>query len=200
LFFIFSLQLLIAQPMPGSLQQLWEETKDKDVTPNPATLIIYRPQNNGVINDIRCFLRLEDESGNDVTYSACSATYQWVTDNMPREPGITDFGSVFRGDTREYINYKKKYFLSGAMAMHLVLKKGKYKISFYTPKENQNNFEYPIEGQRPFDWESNTFIYDTANPTTVIFVTPTTNDNGFYNGGWYIDYKAPKYIKNRTIK
>ena len=56
----------IAQPMPGSLQQLWEETKDKDVTPNPRTLIIYRPQNNGAINDVRCFLRLEDENGNDI--------------------------------------------------------------------------------------------------------------------------------------
>lgn len=200
LFSVFTLQLLSAQPMPGSLQQLWEETKDKDVTPNPYTLIIYRPQNNGEINDVRCFLKLEDAEGNDVTYTAVTAAaYQWVTDNMLREQGVTDFASVFRRDTREYIKYKKKYFLSGAMAMHLNLKKGKYKITFYTPVDNQYNFEYPIEGQRPFEWKSNTFEYNTENPTTVIFVTPTTNDNGFYNGGWYIDYKAPKYLKNRAL-
>ena len=83
--------------------------------------------------------------------------------------------------------------------MHMNIKPGRYKISFYTPVDQQFNFEYSVEGTRPFEWKSNTFEYDTANPTTVIFVTPTTNDNGFYNGGWNIDYKAPTYFKNRTV-
>lgn len=178
---------IFAQPMPGSLQELWEETKDKPVTRNPYTLIIYRPQNNGTLNDIRCFLKLEDENGNDVTYTACTATYEWVTENMWPNPGVTDFASVFKKDTRQYINYKKTYFLSGAMAMHLVLKPGKYKISLYTPVDQQNNFVYPAE-EKPFEWKSNIFEYDTANPTNVLFVKPTTNDNGFYNGGWKIDF------------
>lgn len=194
----------MTQPMPGSLQQLWEDTKDKDVTPNPRTLIIYRPQNNGTINDVRCFLRLEDENGNDVTKTSCTAAYEWITDNMLRRPGLgqpgtTSFSNIFQRDPRNLITYKRNYFLSGAMAMHMNLKPGRYKISFYTPVDQQFNFEYPTEGPRPFEWKSNVFEYDTANPTTVIFVSPTTNDNGFYNGGWYIDYKSPSYIKNRTI-
>ncbi|WP_177206240.1 hypothetical protein [Treponema bryantii] len=36
------------------------------------------------------------------------------------------------------------------------------------------------------------FEYNTENPTKVIFVTPTRNDNGFYNGGWIIDYKSAR--------
>ena len=91
------------------------------------------------------------------------------------------------------------------MAMHLKLKKGRYKISLYTPVDQQNNFVYPESGEeartalqsgvveysqpQTFQWESNVFEYNTENPTKVIFVTPTRNDNGFYNGGWVIDYK-----------
>lgn len=78
--------------------------------------------------------------------------------------------------------------------MHLLLKKGRYKISFCTPKEkifaqglSQKLFEK--------DWSSNIFLYDTENPAKVIFVSPTANENGFYNGSWHIDHKAPEFFK-----
>ncbi len=172
LFFTFS--LLSAQPVPGSYYDFLDATKDLPAGHDKTSLIIYRPDNIGVLNDIRCFLRLEDEQGNDVTYTAATATYEWVS--------IPD----------RINNYKKKYYLSGGMAMHLKLKKGRYKISLYTPVDQQNNFTYAEADVKPFQWESNVFEYNTENPTKVIFVSPTRNDNGFYNGGWVIDYRAGK--------
>ena len=172
LFFTFS--LLSAQPVPGSYYDFLDATKELPAGHDKTSLIIYRPDNIGVLNDIRCFLRLENEQGNDVTYSAATATYEWVS--------IPD----------RINNYKKKYYLSGGMAMHLKLKKGRYKISLYTPVDQQNNFTYAEADVKPFQWESNVFEYNTDNPTKVIFVSPTRNDNGFYNGGWVIDYRAGK--------
>lgn len=172
LFFTFS--LLAAQPVPGSYYDFIDATKDLPAGHDKTSLIIYRPDNIGVLNDIRCFLRLEDEQGNDVTYTAATATYEWVS--------IPD----------RINNYKKKYYLSGGMAMHLKLRKGHYKISLYTPVDQQNNFTYAEADVTPFQWESNVFEYNTENPTKVIFVSPTRNDNGFYNGGWVIDYRAGK--------
>ncbi len=174
LFLIFS--TLTAQPVSGSYYDFIDATKDMPAGHDKTSLIIYRPDNVGVLNDIRCFLRLEDEEGNDVTYTTTTvtATYEWVS--------IPDRAN----------NYKKKYYLSGGMAMHLKLKKGRYKISLYTPVDQQNNFTYAEADAKPFQWESNVFEYNTENPTKVIFVTPTRNDNGFYNGGWKIDYRAPK--------
>ena len=165
---------LFAQPVPGSYYDFLDATKDLPAGHDKTSLIIYRPDNIGVLNDIRCFLRLENEQGNDVTYSAATATYEWVS--------IPD----------RINNYKKKYYLSGGMAMHLKLKKGRYKISLYTPVDQQNNFTYAEADVKPFQWESNVFEYNTENPTKVIFVSPTRNDNGFYNGGWVIDYRAGK--------
>ena len=165
---------LFAQPVPGSYYDFLDATKDLPAGHDKTSLIIYRPDNIGVLNDIRCFLRLENEQGNDVTYSAATATYEWVS--------IPD----------RINNYKKKYYLSGGMAMHLKLKKGCYKISLYTPVDQQNNFTYAEADVKPFQWESNVFEYNTENPTKVIFVSPTRNDNGFYNGGWVIDYRAGK--------
>lgn len=153
---IFSLFYVQAQPVPGSYYDFVEATKDMPVTHDKQKLIIYRPENTGTMNDIRCFLKLEDEDGNDVTHQNCRAD---------------------------------KYYISGGMAIHLELKKGRYKISFYTPKDKQNNFVYPTAGTRPFEWKSNVFEYNTENPAKVIFLYPTMNDNGFYNGGWFIDYK-----------
>lgn len=144
---------------------------------NPWELMIYRPQNNGELNTVRCWIRITDMEDNDVTYTAVKATYEWV-------------------DIPDVINYyKSTYYLSGGMSMHLNIKPGKYKISVYTPPEKQNFF--PCENKET--WESNVFYYDTENPTKVIFVTPTSNTNGFYNGGWWIDYKAPKYVKKRAL-
>ena len=170
LILIFSAPLF-SQPVPGSYYDFIDATKDIPAGHDKQSLIIYRADNVGVLNDIRCFLRLEDEEGNDVTYTACTATYEWMS-----TPDIIR-------------NYKHTYFLSGGMAMHLKLKKGRYKISLYTPTDQQNNFTYAEADAKPFQWESNVFEYNTENPTKVIFVTPTRNDNGFYNGGWVIDYK-----------
>ena len=171
LFLIFS--TLAAQPVPGSYYDFIDATKDLPAGHDKTSLIIYRPDNVGVLNDIRCFLRLEDEEGNDITYdtTTITATYEWLS-----TPDIIR-------------NYKHTYFLSGGMAMHLKLKKGRYKISLYTPTDQQNNFTYPQTDTKAFQWESNVFEYNTENPTKVIFVTPTRNDNGFYNGGWVIDYR-----------
>ena len=163
---------LSAQPVPGSYYDFLDATKDMPAGHDKTSLIIYRPENVGILNDIRCFLRLEDEEGNDITYTAATATYEWVS--IPNRAN----------------NYKKKYYISGGMAMHLKLKKGRYKISLFTPVDQQNNFTYPQVETKPFQWESNIFEYNTENPTKVIFVTPTRNDNGFYNGGWVIDYKS----------
>ncbi len=186
-FFLFS--TLVAQPVPGSYYDFIDATKALPAGHDKTSLIIYRPDNVGVLNDIRCFLRIENEAGEDVTCDkkTITATYEWIS-----IPNRTN-------------NYKKKYYLSGGMAMHLKLKKGRYKISLYTPVDQQNNFVYPESGEEArtalqsgvveysqthsFQWESNIFEYNTENPTRVIFVTPTRNDNGFYNGGWVIDYK-----------
>ena len=175
IFFLLTLLFLtpvFSQPVPGSYYDFLDATKEMPAGHDKQSLIIYRPDNLGVLNDIRCFLRLQDEQGNDVTYTACTATYEWMS-----TPDIIR-------------NYKHTYFLSGGMAMHLKLKKGRYKISLYTPTDQQNNFTYAEADAKPFQWESNVFEYNTENPTKVIFVTPTRNDNGFYNGGWIIDYKT----------
>ena len=151
----------------------------QDLHHNPWELIIYRPENNGDLNYVRCWVKLEDaETGEDVTYSKATATYEWIS--IP--------------DRINY--YQKTYYLDGGMAMHLNLKPGKYNITIYTPKDKTNL--YPCDNKE--DWTSNTFYYDTNNPAKVIFVSPTANDNGFYTGGWFIDYKAPKYFKFTQAK
>lgn len=189
-----------AQPVPGSYYDFLEETWGMEVTHPKTNLIIYRPQNNSQINDVRCYLRLEDENGNDVTKTACTATYEWVEMTYwdPKKMNRT-LPQTFNQRKPELLQYKRDYFLTGGMAMHLTLKKGRYKITMYTPKDKQEMFTYPVAGKRPFQWESNVFDYNTDNPAKVIFVIPTTNDNGFYNGSWYIDYKAPTYLKNMTV-
>ena len=85
---------------------------------NPWELMIYRPQNNGELNTVRCWIRITDMEDNDVTYTAVKATYEWV-------------------DIPDVINYyKSTYYLSGGMSMHFNIKPGKYKIRVYTPPEN----------------------------------------------------------------
>lgn len=134
-------------------------------------LIIYRPINNGDMNDIKCYIKILDENDNDVTYSATKVFYAWID-----QPHV-------------YYSYKKSYYLLGGIAMHVYFKPGKYKISVYTPKDAQNGFI--CENQE--EWVSNTFYYNTENKLNVLFVSPTANDNVFYNGGWFLDYKAPKF-------
>lgn len=158
-------------------EAIFSEEQVPPVRHNPWSLIIYRPDNSGQMNDVRCWLRLEDaETGEDVTYSRAKANYAWIS--RPKK-GIA---------------YQKSYYLSGGMAMHLLLKPGKYRISFYTPPEKQNGVT-AAGAETPSEWKSNSFLCNTENPAKVIFVNPTVNDNGFYNGGWHISWKAPEYWK-----
>lgn len=155
-----------------------EKTEKYDaIKHNPWSLIIYRPDNSAQINEIRCFLTIKDAlTGEDVTYKKAKANYAWIS-----EP-------------KRAFEYQKSYFLSGGMAMHLLLKPGKYAITVKTPVKEQLGFKISEKNEAK-DWESNTFYYNTENPLKVIFVSPTANENGFYNGGWWIDYKAPQYWK-----
>jgi hypothetical protein len=167
---IFSLPALLFFFMANPIFSDTEVTKIKH---NPWELIIYRPENKTDFNYVRCFVRIEDENGNDVSQSKVKATYEWAS-----IPNVVN-------------RYRKRLYLDGGMAMHLNLKKGKYRFSVCTPKEFQCSFPSDNKNQ----WESNVFEYDTENPTKVIFVTPTSNDNGFYAGGWWIDWKAPEFFK-----
>ena len=149
----------------------------KKLRHNPWELIIYRPENKSDFNYVRCYVRIEDENGNDVSKTKVKASYKWVT-----IPNVVN-------------SYKKQLFLDGGMAMLLNLKPGKYRFSVYTPIDRQGGFEVTknIAGKKI--WESNIFEYDTENPAKVIFVTPVMNDNGFFAGAWWIDYKAPRFFK-----
>lgn len=167
----FTLFLLINQPLQA-------QESSGALHHNPWELIIYRPENSGGMNSVRCWLSIETESGQDVTYSAAKATYEWIS--IP-----------------DVINqYERSYYLCGGMAMHLLLKPGRYVFTFYTPPEHQ----FGVSVQNKSQWESNSFFYDTRNPAKVIFVSPVANENGFYSGGWHISAKAPlfwKFIKPR---
>lgn len=198
-FIFFCSFCLYSQRIPGSYYDFIEQTQNMKANHNSSSLIIYRPENTNQLNEIRCFFKLEDMNGNDVTYekSICSATYEWVTwrSDLSKitKKNPKELSYVFeRNNQGEVLKYQKRYFLSGGIAMHLNLKKGKYRISVYTPIENQNGFKYSTD-TKSFEWKSNSFFYDTENPTKVIFVSPTFTENGFYAGGWKIDYKAPKH-------
>ena len=156
----------------------------EDLKPNPWSLIIYRPENTGDMNIVRFRVTLVDaESGEDVTYTKAKAKYEFVADNRSRPLfDSTSFTKIFRNTGRALTNYRKTYYLSGGMAMHLNLQPGKYLISVKTPRTDSIYVKTENKG----DWESNVFEYDTENPANVIFVYPTMNDNGFYNGGWVI--------------
>ena len=78
LFTFFLSYTLAAQPVPGSYYDFVDATKDLPAGHDKTSLIIYRPDNVGVLNDIRCFLRIQDEAGQDITYdtSHITATYE----------------------------------------------------------------------------------------------------------------------------
>jgi len=155
-------------------------------------LVIYRSQNSSNINLVRCWVKIEDEKGEDVTYKVARGAYAYM--DRPKELNW----------------YQKSYFLEGGMACHLYLDKKnmrsqKYKISLYTPKSHVENF--PIAENLRTDWDSDYFEYDANkvensvdknyNPLHVIFISPTANENWFYTPHWNIDYKAPTYLKDR---
>ncbi len=140
-------------------------------------LILYRPANSGSINEINCYLKIEDEEGNDVTQTAARAWYAWYS------------------APKEIHSYQNRLYLSGGMIMHIYFNPGIYRLTFYTPLEKQNPYDssLPHTGS---DWISNTYTYNTEDSQLrVLFISPTANENGFYNGSWHIDYKAPQYYK-----
>lgn len=193
-FYIFLLYILfISGEFCFSQENTRRLNDDSPLHFNQWELLIYRPENSGTMNNIRCWLKLEDESGNDVTYTKCKATYYYAKNVVKDKKAETmQFGSIFhRSAPRQVFEYQKSYFLVGGMVMYLLLKPGKYKISVFTP-ENQQTLS-KIENKN--EWTSNIFEYDTENPAKVLFVRPTANENGFYNGGWNIDFKAPGYYK-----
>ena len=199
LFILNTAFLSFSQAVRGSYYDFLNQTESMPVKPNPSTLIIYRPENKEPLNEIRCFLKIEDDKGNDVTYdsSICTATYEWVNWRSDltyiTKIDATYFTSIFQRPYQGTVkNYQHTYYLSGGMATHQKIKKGKYKITVFTKVKDQNMFIYSTK-EKPFDWISNTFEYDTENPTNVIFVSPLFTNNGFYKGGWKIDYLAPKY-------
>ncbi|MCR5125158.1 MAG: hypothetical protein K6B43_08200 [Treponema sp.] len=156
-------------------------------------LIVYRPQNSDNINLVRCWVKIEDFDGNDVTYTAARAAYAYM--DRPKELSW----------------YQRTFYLEGGMACHLYLNTAhgeKYKISVYTPKSHVENF--PIAPNLRTDWDSDVFIYDSTkiensadknyNPLKVIFVSPCANENWFYVPHWNIDYKAPTFLRQSDKK
>ena len=160
-----------------SFFSLYANSKLPQIKHTPWELIIYRPENKTDFNYVRCYLRIEDENGNDVSQTKVKATYEWAT-----IPNVVNF-------------YKKTPYLDGGMAAHLNLKPGKYRFSVYTPADRHAGFEVTKGISNKGQWESNVFEYDTENPAKVIFVTPVMDDNGFYAGSWWIDWKAPRFFK-----
>ncbi|WP_191016132.1 hypothetical protein [Treponema zioleckii] len=151
-------------------------------------LMIYRPENTSHINEVRCWIKIEDENGKDVTYTQAKASYAYI--DQPKKLKW----------------YQKSFYLDGGMICHLYLNTNhgeKYKISVYTPKDHVENF--PVAENLRTDWDSTVFEYDSSkiensvdknyNPLFVIFVSPFANDNGFYLPKWKLDFKAPKYFK-----
>ena len=137
--------------------------------------IIYRPANKDELNEIRCYLKILDQEGNDVT-EKISASYAWI-------------------DQKEKLySYEKKYYLMGGMAMHVGIPEGKFSFIFYTPVEKQSL--YP--GAKKLGnkvWESRPYTVDSANLPKVFFVSPLADENGFFKGEWLMDYRAPKFYK-----
>ena len=138
-----------------------------------SALIIYRPINDGYMNEIPCYIKVEDEEGNEIKLNRETVWYEWV-----EKPGY-------------WYLYKKSFYLKGGMAIHIPFNPGRYKITVYTPKDKQFGVECANKRE---DWVSNEFVYDTNYPLNVSFVTPTSNENYFYNGGWVIDNRAPKFF------
>lgn len=142
-------------------------------------LIIYRPENSSAINTVRCYIRITDESGNDVTAEETRASYAWITDPADRPP-------------KDLHPYAGRYYLEGGIAAHIGFRKqGRYTITVYTPADEQQ-LSPAANGK---EWVSNTFTYRTDSTLKVLFVSPTADDNGFYDGGWYLSHRAPKFYK-----
>ncbi|HBG66592.1 MAG TPA: hypothetical protein DDW78_09000 [Treponema sp.] len=142
-------------------------------------LIVYRPENSGAVNTVRCYIRIEDEDGNDVTQEGTRGSYAWVTDPADRPP-------------KELHPYAGRYYLMGGIAAHIGFKRhGTYRITVYTPADEQQ-LSPAATGT---EWVSNTFVYRTDSTLKVLFVSPTADEDGFYDGGWFLSYRAPPFYK-----
>ena len=149
------------------------------------SLNIYRPENKGALNTIPCLIRITDMEGNDVADAITHLSYNWYYELRTLN---------WRGEPKTLHRYFNGCF-TGGVVVHLLTKPGKYLISVYTPPEHQQDYGDTagnLGGQKR-TWESNTFTYDTTHKPNVIFVSPTANDNGFFNGGWHVDYRASKF-------
>ncbi len=137
------------------------------------SLEIYRPENFGDMNEIPCIMHVYDMDGNDASDCITGISFSWYYD----------------------IRLLHRYYdgcFTGGSVIHLSMKEGRYRISFSTPMEMQGEYA-DLTGK---SWTSNDFIYNTKSPALkVIFVSPTGDDNSFYTGGWYVDYRAPKFFK-----
>ena len=91
---------------------------------NGFSLIIYRPENSKNINDLRCYIKIENENGEDIS-EKIPAWFEFVS-----EKG-------------KFSRFKKKPYLLGGMAAHVFLGTGKFKISVYTTKEDAEGFSLP---------------------------------------------------------
>ena len=144
-------------------------------------LELYRPENRGDMNDVPCLIKITDMEGNDAWDSITALSYSWHYDihtNLWQEKCLCHA-------------YWKGCFTGGCV-VHLGLKSGKYRISVYTPKESQLDYER-LTGE---DWQSNEFVYDTERKELkVIFISPTADDSGVYDGGWHVDHIAPAYYR-----
>lgn len=75
--FVFCIPKLSAQTANATKSS--DSFQSGDVKHNPWELIIYRPENSSNLNEIRCWLKIEDEEGNDVLGTKATATYEWVS-------------------------------------------------------------------------------------------------------------------------
>lgn len=137
-----------------------------------GALEIYRPENFGAMNDVPCMLSVTDEDGNDASDKIISISFSWYYE-------------------MQWLHRHYNGCMTGGTVIHLHMKSGVYHITVHTPPESQNNL---VPDNRN-EWTSNTFVFNTENQPHVIFVSPTANQNGFYTGGWHIDYRAPKFYK-----
>lgn len=149
------------------------------------SLNLYRPENKGALNAIPCLIRVTDLDGNDASDAITHLSFNWYYELRRLD---------WRGEPKHLHTYFNGCF-TGGVVVHLLTKPGTYLISVYTPPEYQQGYAEnasQLAGKKRA-WESNTFLYDTSHKPNVIFVSPTANDNGFFSGGWHVDYRAPQF-------
>ena len=140
-----------------------------------VSLEIYRPENYGAMNVIPCVLKVTDTEGNDAWESVLRLDYSWYYDMRNR---------------RKWTHRYWRGCFTGGTILHLELKPGTYLISVSTPVDLQQGFVAEHEGE----WTSNTFVYNTeSRELKVIFVSPGADANGWYDGSWHVDYRAPQF-------